>query len=170
MLTRKQKEQIVEELADKIKRQQSLIFTDISGVNVSEMQKLRRELRQSEIEYQVAKKSLIDLALKQEKIDVDMSEIDGSVGLAFGYNDPILPAKIINTFSKSNENLKILGGVMENKFLDINEVKQLAMIPSKQELLGMFIGSLKAPITGFVNVLGGSIRNLVGVLNAIKEK
>ena len=65
MLTKKQKEQIVQELADKMKRQQSLIFTDITGVNVSGMQSLRRELRQSGIEYKVAKKSLIDLALNQ---------------------------------------------------------------------------------------------------------
>jgi len=170
MLTKKQKQEIVEELADKIKRQQSLIFTDITGVNVSDMQSLRKELRQSEIEYKVAKKSLIDLALNQEKIDIDISNLDGSLALAFAYNDPIMPAKIIYDFSKKNKNLKILGGIMEDKFLDVDKIKQLALIPLKPELLAMLIGSLKAPINGFVNVLEGGIRNLVGILNAIREK
>jgi len=170
MLTKKQKEQIVQELADKMKRQQSLIFTDITGVNVSGMQSLRRELRQSGIEYKVAKKSLIDLALNQEKIDADISNLNGSLALAFAYNDPIMPAKIIYDFSKKNKNLKILGGIMENKFLDVDKIKQFALIPLKPELLAMLIGSLKAPINGFVNVIGGGIRNLVGILNAIKEK
>ena len=59
---------------------------------------------------------------------------------------------------------------MENRFLSFEEVKELALIPSKDELLAMFIGSLQAPITGFVNVLGGNIRNLVGVLKAIESK
>jgi len=164
MLTRKQKEQIVEELADKIKRQQSLIFTDVTGVNVSEIQDLRRKLRESEIEYKMAKKSLIDLALKKEKQDIDISDFNGSIALAFGYNDPIMPAKILHN------KVKILGGIMENKVLTVDEVKELALIPSKPELLAMFIGSLKAPINGFVNVLGGVTRNLVGVLNAINNK
>lgn len=166
MLTRKQKEQIVEELADKIKRQQSLIFTDVTGINVSEIQDLRRKLRESEIEYRMAKKSLIGLALEKEKQDIDISNFNGSIALAFGYNDPIMPAKILNSFSK----VKILGGIMENKVLTVDKIKELALIPLKPELLTMFINSLKAPINGFVNVLNGVTRNLIGVLNAINNK
>lgn len=170
MLTRKQKEQLVEELADRIKRRQALVFTDVTGVNVAEMQDLRRKLKEFEIEYKVAKKSLIKLALEKQKQDADLSQITGSIALAFGYNDLIMPAKILDKFSKEHKNLKILGGMIEGRFLGMNEVKELAKIPSKKELLAMFIGSLKAPIKGFVNILGGSIRNLVGILNAITNK
>ncbi len=89
MLTREQKKQIVEELADKMKRQKSLIFTDVTGVNVGEIQDLRRKLREQEIEYKVAKKNLIKLALEKEKQDLDISEFNGSLALAFSYKDPI---------------------------------------------------------------------------------
>ncbi len=170
MLTRQQKEQIVEKLADKIKRQKSLIFTDVTGVNVSGIQDLRRKLREQEIEYKVAKKNLIKLALEKEKQDLDISEFNGSLALAFSYKDPISSIKILDNFSKEYKNLKILGGIMEGKILSIEDIRELAKIPSKDELLAMFIGSLKAPINGFVNVLGGGIRNLVGIFNAISNK
>lgn len=168
MLTRKQKEEVVKELADKIKRQQSLIFTDVTGVNVNDVQNLRRKLREAEIEYKVAKKTLIDLALKQAKKEADISGFTGSLALAFSYKDPVMPAKILNNFSKENESLKILGGLMEDKALSLEEVKELAMIPSKDELLAMFVNTLKGPIYGFVNVLQGNIRNLLLILKQIK--
>jgi large subunit ribosomal protein L10 len=170
MLTREQKEQIVEELADKIKRQQSLIFTDVTGVSVGDIQDLRRELRKQEIEYKVAKKNLIKLALEKAKQDLDISEFKGSLGLAFSYKDPIRSAKILDNFSKEHKEFEILGGIMENKVLAIEDIKELAKIPFKDELLAMFVNSLKAPINGLVNVLKGSIRNLVGVFNAISNK
>lgn len=170
MLTKAQKKKVVEELSDKIKRQKSLIFTDVSRINVSDLQNLRRKLRQADIEYKVAKKSLINLALKKEKQDLDTSKFQGSMGLAFDYNDPIAPAKILDKFTKEHEKFKILAGIMGNKILTMDDIKELAKIPSKEELLATLIGSLKAPIRGLVNVLGGTIRNLVGVLNAIVNK
>ena len=170
MLTRKQKEEIVEELADKIKRQQSLVFSDITGVNVGDIQNLRRKLRKEDIEYKVAKKTLVNLALKKENKDLDISGFNGSLAMAFGYEDPIMPAKILSNFAKGNKNLKILGGLMEDKALTLEEVKELAMIPSKDELLAKFVYSIKGPISGFVNVLNGVTRNFIGILNAIENK
>jgi large subunit ribosomal protein L10 len=167
MLTKEQKKQIVEELADRIKRQQSLIFTDVTGVNVSGIQDLRRKLREAEIEYKIAKKNLIKLALEKEKKDMNIDEFKGSLGLAFSYKDPIRSAKILDNFSKEHKEFKILGGIMENKVLAIEDIEELAKIPSKDELLAMFIGSLKAPITNFANILQGSTRNLLLILKQI---
>jgi large subunit ribosomal protein L10 len=169
MLTKTQKKKVIEDLADKIKRQHSLVFTDISGVNVSEIQKLRRGLRQAGIEYRVAKKTLINLALKQVKQETDISQLVGSLGLAFSYDDPISPAKIIFKFAKEHKNLKVLGGIMENRFLTFEEVKALSVIPTREELLAKLVWSIKGPIPGFINVLAGNIRNLIGVLDAIKN-
>ncbi len=169
MLTKKQKEEIVEELADKLKRQKALVFTDFRGLKVGEMQDLRKQLREVEVEYKVAKKTLIKLALEKAKKEVDVSQFENSVALAFGFADPIMPAKTISNFSKEHGNLKVLGGMMEDKFLTIEEVKELAMIPSKDELLIKLIASLKSPVSGLVNVLGGNIRNLIGVLGAISN-
>ncbi len=169
MLTKEQKQQIVEELTDKLKCQKALVFTDFRGLKVGEMMDLRKQLREVEIEYKVAKKTLIKLALKKAKNETDVSQFEDSVALAFGFADPIIPAKIISKFAKEHKNLKVLGGMMEDKFLTVEEVKELAMIPSKDELLIKLIVSLKSPISGFVNVLEGNIRNLIGVLGAIKN-
>lgn len=170
MLTRKQKQQIVEELTDKLQRQKASVFTDFRGLKVGEMQNLRNKLRETGIEYKVVKKTLIKLALDKAKKETDVSQFENSVALAVGYNDPIMPAKVISNFAKEHENLKILGGLMEDKSLTIEEVRELAMIPSKNELLVELVNSLKSPINGFVNVLEGNIRNLINILKLIKSE
>ncbi len=169
MLNKTQKKELVKELVDKIKRQQSLVFTDVSGLSVAEMQKLRRELKKAGIEYRVAKKTLITLALKEAKYDIDITQVPGSLGTAFSYQDPVSPAKIIFKFSKEHKNLRVVGGIMEGRFLTVQEVEALSKIPSKEELIATLVGMLKGPIFGLVNVLQGNIRNLIGVLNAIKS-
>ena len=169
MLTRKQKEGIVEELAGKIKRQKSLIFTDAKGVKVKDIQKIRRELKKMEAEYKVAKKSLMELALKKENKEMDLSGFSGSLASSFGYQDPISLIKVLAKLSKENADFKILGGMVEGKVLSAAEIKELSKIPSKEVLLARLVGSIKGPISGFANVLRGNLRNLVGVLNAIQN-
>jgi len=170
MLTKRQKAEIIDELADKIKRQQSLIFTDIAGVNVGDIRKLRRSLRGAEIEYKVAKKSLINLAFKKAKQELDISVMTGSLGLAFSYADPISPAKIVFDFLKEHQKLRVLGGLMGNRFLTFEEIEALSKIPSRKELLAKLVWLIRGPISGFVNVLQGNLRNLIGVLDAISNK
>ena len=169
MLTKQQKQQLIEELADKLKRQKSLVFTDFRGLKVGELQDLRKKLKEAGAEYRVAKKTLIKLVLDKAKKKIDTSQFKDSMALAFGYQDPIMPAKVISKFAKEHKDLKILGGLMDDDFLTIDEVEELASIPSRDELLIKLIASLKSPISGFVNVLEGSIRNLIGILGAIKN-
>ena len=159
----------MEDLSDKIKRQKSLIFIDAKGVKVGDIQKLKRELKKVEAEYRVAKKTLIDLALKKEKKEMDISDFSGSLAIGLGYKDPISLIKIFAKFAKGKEGFKILGGLVEDKIVDAIQIKELSRIPSREELLAKLVWSIKAPISGFVNVLQGNLRNLVGVLNAIKS-
>jgi large subunit ribosomal protein L10 len=170
MLTKTQKQQLIEELADKLKRQKGLVFTDFRGLKVGEIENLRKELKEAEIEYKVAKKTLIKLALEKAKKKIDISQFKDSVALAFGFQDSIMPAKIINNFSKKYKNLKILGGLVDDKFLTIDEVKELAKIPSRDELLAKFVGSLKSPIKGFVNVLEGNIFTFINLLKQVSNE
>lgn len=169
MLTKKQKEEVVNELADKIKRQKSLIFTDAKGVKVKDIQLIRRELKKLEAEYRVAKKTLMELALKKEGKEIDLSQFNGSLASSFGYKDPISLIKVLTKLAKANDKFKILGGMVEGRVLSVAEIKELSKIPSREILLAKLIGSMKSPISGLTNVLQGNIRNLVGVLNAIKE-
>ncbi|MFH1129564.1 MAG: 50S ribosomal protein L10 [Patescibacteria group bacterium] len=170
MLTKKQKQEIVEELADKIKRQKSLIFTDAKGVKVKDIQIIRKELRKLEGEYRVAKKTLMKLALKKEGKEMDLSEFSGSLASSFGYGDPISLIKVLTKLAKTNDKFKILGGMVEGRVLSALEIKELSKIPSREILLAKLVGSIKSPISGFANVLQGNLRNLIGVLSAISNK
>jgi len=167
MLTKQQKQQLIEELADKLKRQKSLVFTDFRGLKVVEIEDLRKELKGAGIEYKVAKKTLIKLAIEKAKKKIDISQFKDSVALAFGFQDPITPFKIISKFVEEHKDLEILGGLMDDEFLTVDGVKELAEIPSRDELLAKFVGSIKSPIRGFVNVLGGNIRNLLLIFKQI---
>lgn len=167
MLTKQQKQQLIEELADKLKRQKCLVFTDFRGLKVGEIEDLRKELKEAGIEYKVAKKTLIRWALDKAKKKIDISQFKDSVALAFGFQDPITPFKIISKFAKEHKNLEILGGLMDDEFLTVDGVEELAKIPSRDELLAKFVGSLKSPIEGFVNVLEGNIRNLLLIFKQI---
>lgn len=169
MLNRAQKQKIVEDLADKFKRAKIAVFSDFHGVSVAKAQSLRRLLKKSEAEYKVAKKTLFDRTLVKLGIGIKTQELKGEIGVTFGYGDEIFPAKTLFKFGKENETFKILGGILGGRILSDKEVVALAKLPSREVLIGRLLGVLQSPMRGLVSVLGGNIRNLVVVLNKIKE-
>ncbi|MBD3360041.1 MAG: 50S ribosomal protein L10 [Candidatus Buchananbacteria bacterium] len=169
--TKQEKKQIIQDLVDKFSEYKSLVFTDYKGLTVAEAQEIRELCKEQNAEYIVAKKTLIQQALDKAGIqDVDVKSMDGNVALVIGFEDEVTPAKIAANFAKDHESLKLLGGIMEDKYIDLSKVEALAKIPSKAELLSKLVGSLNSPISGFVNVLAGNLKGLVRVLNAIKEQ
>ncbi len=172
--TKEQKRTILKELTDKIAKAKSIIFTKYSGLTVKENEDLRNKLRQENNEYYVAKKTLFGLALKDKTIaGLDIKKFEGQVAAIFGYSDEVSPAKIVGQFKKEKDKegkIEFIGGILENKYIGANEVSNLAILPSKQELYAKIVGSINAPVSGFVNVLAGNIRNFVGVLKAIGDK
>jgi len=169
--TKEQKKQIVDDLADKLAKFKSLVFTDYKGLTVAEASAIRKLAREQGAEYLVAKKTLIQLALDKAGFkDIDVKNMTGNLALVVGFEDEVAPAKLAANFAKDHEALKLLGGIMENKFIDLAQVEALSKIPSKVELLAKLVGSLNSPISGFVNVLAGNLRGLLTVLNAIKDQ
>lgn len=169
--TREQKKQTIEQLAEKFSKMKAAVFANFDGLSVKATEELRQLCRQSGIDYMVAKKTLVNKALDQSGLkEVDSQNIEGSVATAIGYEDEVMPAKILNKFAKDHEALVLRGGIFENKFIDLNKVKELAAIPGKPELLAKMVGSLRSPIAGMVNVLQGNLRGLVCALSAIKDK
>ena len=170
--TREQKKAILEDLADKLSRAKSVVFTKFEKLNVAENEVLRRRLKAEGSEYCVTKKSLLGLTFKESYPDVDFKGLDGKVAAIFGFNDEVAPAKVVDNFKKGLEEEKIffLGGILENRFISKEEVESLAKLPSKQELYAKLVGSLNSPVSGFVNVLAGNLRGLVSVLKAVSEK
>lgn len=169
MQTKKQKKEIVADLSEKLKSSKAAVFSDFKGLLVKDMMALRKELRKEKIDFKVAKKTLIGLALKDAKIDADVKSMEGQLAVAISSEDEVAAAKIMAKVAKGNENLKILGGILEMKFLEKEEIMALSKLPSKEELLAKLVGTLNAPVSGFVNVLAGNIRGLVNVLKAIGD-
>jgi len=169
-----QKKEILSNLSEKIKKSKSVVFAGFNALGVKDNENLRAKLRAENSEYYVAKKTLINRAFKDSKIEgLDTRNFDGKIAAIFSYEDEIAPAKIIGEFKKDKEKkdkIFFLGGILENKLLSREEVEELSKLPSKHELYAKLVGSLNSPISGFVNVLAGNLRNLVGVLKAISEK
>ena len=167
--TKEQKQKIVENLKEKINKQKSMVFVAIKGLKASDIFDFRKKLEEKEISFQVVKKTLLNIVFKEEKINLDAERFEGQLALVFGFKNELEPAKAAYNFSKENENLKILGGYFENKFKEAKEVISLAQIPSREELLARFVGSVFAPASRFVNIFQSNIRSLVCALSAIKK-
>lgn len=167
--TKLQKEELLSQLEDLLSRSKSAVFVNNRGLNAENTVAIRKKLYDEGSKYVVPKKTILKIALRNQKIDPDGLKFTGAVNAIFNIDDEIQGFKTISELTKNTETIEIVGGLFENKLIDKTVVVKLASIPSRQELLGMAVGSLNAPISGFVNVLAGNIRNLVGVINAIKE-
>ena len=169
MLTKSQKIELVKGLTEKIKDAKVLIFSDYAGTTVAKMKDLRDELRETNSSYKITKKKLIDLALKDADIGASVLDLEGQIGIAIGKGDEVSAAKVLAKFAKENKNFKILQGVLENKVISEKEVLSLATLPGKDELLAKLVGTINAPISGFVNVFAGNLRGLVTVLKGVAD-
>ena len=169
MLTKAQKSKVVEELTERFKKQKIAIFSDIRGVSVAKSQTLRKGLKKEDAEFKVTKKTLFDKALGIAGFDFSTKKLEGEIGVAFGYGDQSAPAKLLAKFSKDNETFKILGGILEGKIFTKEDIIAFSKLPSKDVLLGQLVRVLSSPLRGLATVLGGNMRNLVVVLNNIKN-
>lgn len=168
--TLRAKEAEVAEIQEKIEKSQSVMFLDYRGLNVAEVTELRNKMRAAGVEYKVIKNTMIRRAAEKAGIEGLDNVLEGPTAVAFGYADPVAPAKILVDFIEDTKKTNLKGGVLAGKAMSEAEIKNLASLPSKEELIAKMLGSLNAPITGLVMALSGIPRNLVYALNAIKEK
>ncbi len=168
--TRKQKEESVASLTEKLRKMRSVIFANYEGLSVKDIEELRRELKITGVDYIVAKKTLLGLAAKSAGLNISPKSIPGNFAAAISYLDEVSAAKVISKFAKTHETLKIVGGVLEGEMISASVAVALSQVPSKQELLGRLVGTLNAPVSGLVNVLAGNLRGLLTVMTAIKDK
>lgn len=171
MQTKAQKTKLVSEVATKAKEAKALVFANFKGVSVKDITFLRRKLRETGSGWQVLKKTLMNRALDEAGINVDARTLDGQVGIAFS-KDEVAAAKVIANFLKENKEstLAILGGALGTEALSVERVKSLAKLPSQDELRAKLVGTLQAPISGFVRTLSGNLSSLVRVLGAVRDQ
>lgn len=171
MISKDKKKSIINDLIEKIKRSEAIYFTDFSGVTVPAISLLRRQLKEEDGLAKVAKKSLIDIAFARNDYHFRLgNKFPGSLMLNFAFSDSLSIAKLIWQFSKKNKAFKILGGIIDGKFISDEEVKKLARIPSQEVLLGRLVGSLALPMRNLNYILKGNIIKLVYVLSALQKQ
>ena len=166
---RPEKEKIVSQLKDRLAQTKILFLTDFTGLNVEETTDLRTNFRGKKVGYKVTKNSLIRLAVQQTDFEGICEHLEGPTGLVFGYDDPSIPAKILYDFQKKIEKPRIKIFWMEGKLFGEGELKRLAQLPSREILFGQILSSLNSPMANFVGTLQGMLRNLVGLIDALKE-
>ncbi len=165
-----EKELIVQLVADKFESAKSIVIADYRGLNVEQVTELRKKLREAGVEYKVIKNTMTRLAAQKVGIEGLDEILTGPNAIAFSMEDAVSGAKILVDYAKDNENLKIKAGVLDKQIISAGKVNDLAEIPPREVLLSMVLRGMQGPISGLVNVLQGSIRNLVYVLSAIQEQ
>lgn len=143
------KQQAVTEIADKLRESATTVVADYRGLNVSQVTELRKQLREAGVEFQVLKNTLV----RRATAAAELSELDevltGPTAIAFSREDAVAPAKILNDFAKKNEALEIKGGVVEGRVVGVEQIKELAALPSREGLLSMLLSVLQAPVRNF---------------------
>lgn len=158
------------EIRDKLGASILAILADYRGLNVAEMTKLRRQLREAGVEFKVVKNTLTARAAQELGLDGLEPHLQGPTAIAFSATDPVAPAKILNEVVRNSKTFQIKAGVLQGRIIGINEIKALSELPSREQLLARVVGGFQAPLSGLVNVLAGNMRNLVYALEAIRKK
>jgi large subunit ribosomal protein L10 len=170
-MKRSEKDQIIAEVKEKIVRAKGMYFTDFTGITVEEITELRREFRKANIDYEVVKNTLARKALESVTgYDAVMAKLTLPTGIAFGYDDPIAPAKIIKKYREKNDKLKLKVCVVEKQVFDGAQLDQVAKFATRAETIAAILGSIQAPITGVAGAIHAVIRDLVSVIDAIEKK
>ncbi len=168
-MERTDKAKLIEELSQSIVKAKAAFVTEYQGITAGEMDTFRKDLRESDIEFKVVRNTLANRAIDGTDCAGFKEHIVGPVALVFGFADAALTAKKLVEFAKEQPKLKLRAGVIGDIVLSVDEIKALAELPSKDEMLAKIIGSMNAPASGFVNVLSGVPRALVYTLSAIRE-
>ena len=168
-LTKEKKSHILDELKGLFSDSAASVGCDYSGLTASELNELRKNLRDQGVVASVTKNTLVRKTLEAAGLEIDQSILDKPVIFAFG-KDEVEVCKNLHLFSKDHEKLELLGGIINGEPVDADRVKALALLPGREESQGKLVGILASPIYGLVNVLHGNIRGLVSVLKQFQQK
>ena len=168
-LNRQEKAVVIEEVSAEVAQAQSIIIAEYRGLDVASVTVLRKSARESGVYLRVLKNTLVRRALAGTPVEELSSQLVGPLMYAIS-PDPVAAAKVLSEFAKSNDKLVIMGGAMPNSQLDVNGVKALATMPSRDELLSKLLGTMQAPITQFVRTLNEVPTKFVRGLAAVRDQ
>lgn len=157
------KSQVVAEIVEKLQNSSSAIVVDYKGLTVEEVTELRKKMREAGVEYKVYKNTLVRKAAEEVGIEQFNNELlVGTNAIAFGYEDPVAPARIIKEFMDSHPKMELKMGVVEGEFYGKEDIVAFANIPSREVLIAKLLGSLKAPVSNFAYLLDAMIKKQEG--------
>ena len=171
-ITRAEKEAVVSQLTEELGKIKIAVLTDYRGLTVAEAEELRAKLREAGVNYKVTKNTLLKLALQQAPAykKMDLTVFKGPMALALSFDDEVAAPKVIFQFAKQHQALEIVGAITpDGELLSAADVKALAVLPTREQLLGQVVGTIAAPLTGLMSVMSGNLRGIVNVLNAISK-
>ena len=169
-MNREQKEQAVAEIADQIKESQAVFAVDYRGITVSQVAGVREQLREADATLRVVKNTLTERAADSAGSEHLKGLLTGPTALTFVRGDAAAAAKAISTFNKETELLEFKGGLMDGEPLEIDQIKAIAKLPSRDVLYGQLVGMVAAPLGGLVRGLGGLVGGLAVALGQVQEQ
>ncbi|MDH8679920.1 50S ribosomal protein L10 [Fusibacter bizertensis] len=152
----------VEEIKERFSNAKSAVLVDYRGLTVEEVTELRSKFRQAGVEYKVYKNNLVKIAIKDTPFEALSQDLTGPNAIAFGIEDAVIPAKIIKDFAKGHKKLELKAGIVEGSYCNLEQIIQIADLPSKEVLIGRFLGSVKAPVANFAYFLSNLIKEKEG--------
>lgn len=169
-VVRPEKVQQVDVLRERLRGTAAAIFTDYRGLNVREISQLRAKLREAGVEYKVVKNTLLHRAAQDLGVEGLPPYLQGPTAVAFSRTDPVAPAKILLDYIRLMKKLDIKAGLIEGRLMTADQLKRLADLPAKAQLLASVLGAMQAPLAGLVGVLTGLQRNVVYAFNQIRKQ
>ena len=169
-LKKEDKIHVVSELQGKFEKAKGIVFTDYRGLNVEEITSLRNNLRESALEYRVVKNTLAKRAAEGTPVDAAREIFSGPIGIAVGYDDPVLLAKKILDFSKKNNKLQLKGGIIEGGVCTPEQIKTISELPSREIQLSMLVGAMQSPLSKMAGLLNATLSRFIYALEALKDK
>lgn len=169
-LTRQQKEQLVESYSEGLAKAPHVFLVDYKGVTVTEVSELRRKIREVGGQYEVVKNRLVLRAIGGEALEGLKDDFQGPTAVAFCGDDPVGLAKAVTDFAKDVPAIELKGGLLEGQLVAAEEVKEIAQMPSREELLTKLVFLLQSPVSSFVKTLAALPRQFVVVLEQIRQQ
>ncbi len=151
-------------------RARGIYFTEYKGLTVLQISDLRRQCHHSQVEYLVCKNTFARRVMTEQGYSEALAHLTGPTGMALGYDDPAVPAKILHDFAAKNDKLVLKGGVFEGKAITAKDIEAIKDLPSREAALSMLVAAIYGPVQGFYNVVSAILRDVVSVVDQIAEQ
>ncbi|MCD4756053.1 50S ribosomal protein L10 [bacterium] len=169
-ISHEKKTELLEQYKDILTTHEGYFLVNAGSIDTTTVTALKKELKEQGANFTVIKNTIFKIALQDTKQPVEIQDFDGNTAVIYFGEDPTAPAKLVRDIQEETELLNTRGGVYEGEFLSEEKVMQLAQIPSKDELLGMLVGTMNAPLSGFMNAVTGNVKSLTVALTGITKK